>query len=154
MDEFDSWKAHEALSWLRYVRSEHLKTVALQDEIDVMRSLALSGQDTTREKVQQQPRDQVAEAASRLIEMTREFCAQLATIADISWDAHSRLMRLEDARYTQVLVLYYVDGNTWAAVADKMGYEPETCMGLRTEALPYVWDVMPAEWRTAIPRAD
>lgn len=152
-NEATAWKSEQALSWLRRIRADHLLTVAMQDEIDVLRSMALSGQDTTREKVNVSGGDRMPDIVQRIIDLTGELDAQMREMLDAREDAHKRLMEL-DPRYAAVLTLYYVDGNTWAAVACKTHYEVETCMRLRTEALPYVYEVMPRECRTMIPRAD
>lgn len=153
--EYDAWKSEYALEWLRYIRREQLIAVAMQDEMETLSSMVLRAQDTTSQHVSSSPdMDAVAKAAYDLIELNDELAAQLAALRDIRRDAHDRIMRLDDARYSTVLVLYYVDGNTWQQVADKAHYEVETVMRIRTEALPYVYDVMPNEWRQMIPRAD
>ena len=153
--EYDKWKSEYALEWLRYIRREQLTAVAMQDEMETLSSMVLRAQDTTSQRVSTSPdMDAVAKAAYDLIELNDELAAQLAALRDIRRDAHDRIMRLDDARYSTVLVLYYVDGNTWQQVADKAHYEVETVMRIRTEALPYVYDVMPNEWRQMIPRAD
>lgn len=154
-EEYDAWKSEYAREWLRYIRREQLAAVALQDEMETLRSIALRAQDTTASHVSGTPGiDAVAKAANDLIELTDELAAQLSALGGIRRDAHDRLMRLEDTRYSTILVLYYVDGRTWQQVADKAHYEVETVMRIRTEALPYVYDVMPNEWRQMIPRAD
>ena len=154
-EAFTAWKAEQALEWLRYIRREQIVAIALHDEMESLRSLALRAQDTTAAHVSGSPAvDAVARAASELIELTDEYAAQLAALRDIRQDAHDRLMRLEDRRYAAILVLYYVDGRTWEEVAEAAHYEPKTCIRLRTEALPYVWEVMPREHREQIPRAD
>lgn len=154
-DEYSAWKSEYALEWLRYIRREQLTAVAMQDEMETLSSMVLRAQDTTSQRVSTSPdRDAVAKAAYDLIELNDELASQLAALRDIRKDAHDRIMRLDDARYSTVLVLYYVDGNTWQQVADKAHYEVETVMRIRTEALPYVYDVMPNEWRQMIPRAD
>lgn len=153
--EYDAWKSEYALEWLRYIRREQLIAVAMQDEMETLSSMVLRAQDTTSQRVSTSPdMDAVAKAAYDLIELNDELASQLAALRDIRRDAHDRIMRLDDARYSTVLVLYYVDGNTWQQVADKAHYEVETVMRIRTEALPYVYDVMPNEWRQMIPRAD
>ena len=154
-EAYTAWKAEQARAWLRYIRNERRAVVVLQDEIERLSSIALKAIDTTAPYVKASPSvDKVAKAAYDLIELNDELAAQLAALRDIRRDAHDRIMRLDDARYSTVLVLYYVDGNTWQQVADKAHYEVETVMRIRTEALPYVYDVMPNEWRQMIPRAD
>lgn len=154
-EEYTEWKAEQALAWLRYIRRERLAAVAIQDEIETLRSLALRAQDTTSQRVSTSPAvDAVAKAAYELIELTDEYAAQLAALQDIQMDAHLRLMGLEDRRYVAVLVPYYIGGHTWEEVGEIAHYEPKTCERLRTEALPYVWEVMPADHRDPIPRAD
>ena len=153
-DEYIRWKSDQAIAWLRYVRHEQLTAVALRDEIDTLRSMTLKGNDTTADKVRSTSNDAMVDAVQELIDLSEDYRLQLTELKRMKVDAHDRLMRLDDRRYTVVLTLYYVDGNTWQQVADKAHYEVETVMRIRTEALPYVYDVMPNEWRQMIPRAD
>lgn len=164
MTEFDEWKAEQAVVWLEHVRSLALDVAMLQDRVDVLRSLAMpSGIDYSRPVVMTSPSaDAMPNAVAKLMDAIGEYLDQLEAYVDESMDAARRIAEIGDGRYRAVLSLYYVSGNTWEKVGEKLKkldngkftYSPEYCRHLRNDALPFVYDVMPREWRTQIPRAD
>lgn len=164
MTEFDEWKAEQAAKWLEHVRSLALDVARIQDRVDVLRSLAMpSGIDYSRPVVSSSPSaDAIPNAVVKLMDAMREYLDQLDAYVYESMDAARRIEEIGDGRYRAVLSLYYVSGNTWEQVGEKLKkwdngkftYSPEYCRHLRNDALPFVYDVMPREWRTQIPRAD
>ena len=155
-DEFADWKAAQAARWLRHVRELKHDISRLEDDIEVQRSLALpSGIDYGREKVSASPNpDAIPEAVARLEDAIAHYTTELVGYLDEKERARECINMLEDARHRAVLNLYYVNGHSWQTVGYKVGYSEVHCKELRSEALPLVYEVMPREWRTPIPRAD
>lgn len=156
MTEFDEWKAEQAAKWLRHIRELKHDIARLEDDIEVQRSLALpSGIDYSRPSVQTSPsQDAIPNAVIRLEESIAQYTTELVGYLDEKQQARECISRLGDARYRAVLSLYYINGHSWATVGDKVGYSEVHCRELRLEALPSVYDVMPMEYKTQIPRAD
>lgn len=155
-DEYAEWKAEQAARWLRHIRDLKHDISRLEDDIEVQRSLALpSGIDYSRPKVSTSPSaDAIPNAIIRLEESIAEYMTELVGYLDEKREARDCIAKLSDARYRAVLGLYYINGHSWDGVGDKLGYDRDWCMELRRQSLPLVYDVMPMEWRTAIPRAD
>lgn len=156
MTEFDEWKAEQAAKWLRHIRELKHDIARLEDDIEVQRSLALpSGIDYSRPSVQTSPsQDAIPNAVIRLEESIAQYTTELVGYLDEKQQARECISRLGDARYRAVLSLYYINGHSWATVGEKVGYSEVHCRELRLEALPSVYDVMPMEYKTQIPRAD
>ena len=156
MTEFDEWKAEQAAKWLRHIRELKHDIARLEDDIEVQRSLALpSGIDYSRPSVQTSTsQDAIPNAVIRLEESIAQYTTELVGYLDEKQQARECISRLGDARYRAVLSLYYVNGHSWATVGEKVGYSEVHCKELRSEALPSVYEVMPREYRTQIPRAD
>lgn len=156
MTEFDEWKAEQAAKWLRHIRELKHDIARLEDDIEVQRSLALpSGIDYSMPSVSKSPSpDAIPNAVVRLEESIAQYTTELVGYLDEKQQARECISRLGDARYRAVLSLYYVNGHSWATVGEKVGYSEVHCKELRSEALPSVYEVMPREYRTKIPRAD
>lgn len=156
MTEWEKFKAEQAAEWLEHVRELALDVARLQDRVDVLRSMALpSGIDYAAPVVSSSPSaDQIPNAVARLVDAIGDYLAQLDAYVEESIDAARRIGELSDARYRGVLVFYYVNGRTWEQVGKRLNYEPNYCREIRNDALPLVYDVMPREWKTPIPRAD
>ena len=164
MTEWEKFKAEQAAAWLEHVRELALDVAKTQDRVDVLRSMALpSGIDYTAPVVSTSPTaDAIPNAVAKLVDAIGEYLDQLEAYVEESMDAARRIAQIEDGRYRAVLTLYYVNGNTWEQVGEKLkkledgafAYAPEYCRHLRNDALSLVYDVMPREWKTPIPRAD
>lgn len=154
--EYDEWKAEQAVAWLRHIRELKHDIARLEDDIEVQMSLALPrGIDYSVPKVAASPnRDAIPDAVARLEEAIAGYCTELVGYLDEKDQARDCISRLEDARYRAVLGMYYVNGHSWETVGEKVGYSEVHCKELRSEALPLVYEIMPREWRTMVPRAD
>lgn len=154
--EYEEWKAEQAAAWLRHIRELKHDIARLEDDIEVQMSLALPrGIDYSVPKVAASPnRDAIPDAVARLEEAVAGYCTELVGYLDEKEQARDCINRLDDPRHRAVLSLYYVNGHSWATVGEKVGYSEVHCKELRSEALPSVYEVMPREWRTMIPRAD
>lgn len=163
-DEYAEWKAEQAARWLRHIRDLKHDISRLEDDIEVQRSLALpSGIDYSRPVVMSSPSaDAIPNAVARLEESIARYATELVGYLDEKEQARACIGMLGDARYRAVLSLYYINGHSWATVGEKLKkldggrftYSSEYCRHLRNDALPLVYDVMPGEWKTPIPRAD
>ena len=98
--------------------------------------------------------EQIREISEIIYDAIGDYVDKLDAYATESIDAAKRLQEIGDSRYRCVLMLYYVNGRTWEQVGATLKYAPEYCRHLRNDALPLVYDIMPREWRTMIPRAD
>ena len=156
MTEWEKFKAEQAAAWLEHVRELALDVAKTQDRVDVLRSMALpSGIDYTAPVVSTSPTaDAIPNAVAKLVDAMGEYLDQLEAYVEESMDAGRRIAEIEDGRYRAVLVAYYMNGRTWEQVGYALNYDPNYCRELRNDALPLVYDVMPREWRTPIPRAD
>lgn len=154
-DEFAEWKAEQSASWLRYMRDVKYDVARLQDEVEVARSLALpQGIDYTRPVVSSSPSaDAIPNAVIRLQSLTADYIVELGNYMEELIDARERVNSLADSRHRAIITLYYLNGHTWATVAEKMNYSVDRCMQLRTEALPLLFDHLPREWKPMIPSA-
>ena len=156
MNEFEEWKAEQAAAWLDHVRGLAHDVARLKDKVDILRSLALpAGVDYARPVVSAPPNvDAIPNAVARLLDSIGDYCSTLDLYVAEAHDANERLATLADWRYRDVLIRYYADGMSWREVGAAVGYVPDYCRELRDAALPLVYDVMPNDWRTQIPRAD
>ena len=156
MTEWTEWKAEQAAVWLRHLRDMKHDIDRLHDEIEVQRSLALpKGVDYSRPVVAASPRaDAIPDAVARLEDSIAGYVSELDAYIGEKGEARDCLMLLDDSRHRAVLILYYLNGHSWEGVGERMGYDPNYCRELRNDALPFVYDVMPREWKTMIPRAD
>lgn len=154
--EFDDWKAEQAGAWLRHIRDLKRDIVRLEGDIETQRSLVMPGGiDYTVPKVSTSPsKDAIPDAVARLEQAIAGYCTELVGYLDEMERARDCINGLEDVHHRAVLSLYYLNGFTWVAVAERLEYSPAHCKKLRNEALPLVYEVMPKEWRTMIPRAD
>ena len=154
-DEYAEWKAEQAARWLRHVRELKHDISRLEDDIEVQRSLALpSGIDYSRTKVSTSPSaDAIPNAVARLDDAIAQYTTELVGYLDERDEARACIGMLGDARHRAVLSLYYVNGHSWPTVSNIMHYEISWCMRIRDDALPLMYEHLPAQWRPKIPTA-
>ena len=73
--------------------------------------------------------------ADRLIEFERVVNARVRDMCRLKRLAQEAIDRVEDARYRELLELYYIDGFTWEQVAETMEYDVRHVTRLHGEAL-------------------
>ena len=73
--------------------------------------------------------------ADRLIELERGVNARVRDMCRLKRLAQEAIDRVEDARYRELLELYYIDGFTWEQVAETMEYDVRHVTRLHGEAL-------------------
>lgn len=155
MAGLDEWKADEARRWLRHVRRLWLDLARLDASIEALEYLAQPrGIDYSKPRVRSSVyADKVADAVAEIVEEAGALRAERDDVAREQAGAVERLNRLEDANQSAVLVLHYVGRKTYRKVAAELHYSESYCRQTAYAAMPFVYDVMPKEWRTPIPSA-
>lgn len=155
MTEYDEWKADEARRWLRHVRRLWLDLARLDASIEALEYLAQpKGIDYARPNIRSSVyTDKIADAVAEIVDEVGTLRAERDDVASEQARAVECLNRLEDANQSAVLVLHYVGRKTYRKVAAELHYSEVYCKRLAHDALPFVYEVMPKEWRTAIPKA-
>lgn len=155
MTEYDEWKAGEARKWLRHVRRLWLDLARLDASIEALEYLAQpKGIDYSRPVVRSSVyTDKIADAVAEIVEEVGALRAERDDVAREQARAVECLNQLEDANQSAVLVLHYVGRKTYRKVAAELHYSEGYCRQTVYAALPFVYDVMPKEWRTPIPSA-
>lgn len=92
--------------------------------------------------------DPVAERMAAVVDLDRELDRQLAEMLRRNLEAHRIISQLEDARYRQLLELYYLTFRidergakvlyTWETVAETMGYSTERVFDFFAELQDYL----------------
>ena len=75
------------------------------------------------------------ETADRLIELEQAVNARVRDMCRIKRQAIAAIDAVEDARYRELLELYYIDGKTWEQVAEAMGIDTRRVYRLHGKAL-------------------
>lgn len=155
MTEYDEWKASEARKWLRHVRRLWLDLARLDASIEALEYLAQpKGIDYSRPVVRSSVyTDKIADAVAEIVDEVGALRAERDDVAREQARAVECLNQLEDANQSAVLVLHYVGRKTYRKVAAELHYSEGYCRQTVYAALPFVYDVMPKEWRTPIPSA-
>lgn len=155
MTEYDEWKAGEARKWLRHVRRLWLDLARLDASIEALEYLAQpKGINYSRPVVRSSVyTDKIADAVAEIVEEVGALRAERDDVAREQARAVECLNQLEDANQSAVLVLHYVRRKTYRKVAAELHYSEGYCRQTVYAALPFVYDVMPKEWRTPIPSA-
>ena len=78
------------------------------------------------------------ETADRLIELEQAVNARVRDMCQIKRQAIAAIDAVDDARYRELLELYYIDGKTWEQVAERMGYDRRWVTRLHGMALQKV----------------
>lgn len=154
-DAFEEWKADEARRWLRHVRRLWLDLARLDASIEALEYLAQpKGIDYSKPLVRSSVyTDKIADAVAEIVEEVGALRAERDDVAREQARAVECLNRLENEHQAAVLVLHYIGRKKYKDIAKKLNYSESRCKHLSIEALPFVYDVMPNEWRTRIPNA-
>ena len=75
------------------------------------------------------------ETADRLIELEQAVNARVRDMCRIKRQAIAAIDAVDDARYRELLELYYIDGKTWEQVAEAMNYSVRNVTMLHGKAL-------------------
>lgn len=155
MTEYDEWKASEARKWLRHVRRLWLDLARLDASIEALEYLAQpKGIDYSKPFVRSSVYpDKIADAVAEIVDEVGALRAERDDIAREQARAVECLNQLDDANQSAVLVLHYVGRKKYKDVAKELHYSEAHCYRLANDAMPFVYDAMPKEWRTPIPDA-
>lgn len=156
-EELRRYRIDVAARWLERVRSLGIRVRVLESEIAELRADAegLGAMDYTRERVSASPSgDRMAEVASRIFERLDDLVDERREYEAERARARGCIDRLEDPMHWDVLVMRFLNGERWSAIADALGVKLPTVYAWRRDALDALYDVMPAQEKDAIPRAD
>lgn len=68
-------------------------------------------------------KSKVESSAIKLVEICDKLDKEVAKYADIIAQAEQLISRLERRKYRQVLTLRYIEGKSWKAICEIMGYQ-------------------------------
>lgn len=145
--EWDDYATGQAEAYLKRVRDLHHRRASLAAQVEEARDM-LDGIKAVRYDGQggggsNDPDGAMLPAIARLEASVKRFGAGIAEIADLFAEATDAIARLDDDVFRELLTVYYVQGETWQAVADSLGYGVDNVYKLRTRALLAFYDVMP-----------
>ena len=84
------------------------------------------------------------DTANALMDLERNVNARIREMCREKRLAMEAIEAVEEARYREVLELYYLDGFTWEQVAEQMGYDVRHVTRLHGKALLKI--IVPAEY--------
>ena len=64
-------------------------------------------------------------AVEKIIVWEERLNGHLAELIELRGEIERAVLKLDDERCQRLLVLRYIDGLTWVAISDEMGYEPD-----------------------------
>jgi hypothetical protein len=144
-----------AAEYLKHIRSIGHRIAAIREEIDEQRSfveltgISLNERVSTASSIDKQER-----AVIELRELIDDYVNELLIYVEEQKDAHSRLQKMENTIYSQVLTKYYLVGKSWEQICVEMSYSWQGLMTLRRKALQAFYDYIPEEYRRyTIPNA-
>lgn len=79
--------------------------------------------------------DKLPGAVEKVIEIEQEIDQKIGELVTLRRQIGDRIASLEDDRLRELLLRYYIDGNTWEAVAEKMGYSLRHVLRMHEEAM-------------------
>ena len=156
-EELKRYRIDVAARWLERVRALGIRVRVLESEIAERRADAegLGAMDYTRERVSTSPSgDRMAEVASRIFERLDDLVDERREYEGERARARGCIDVLENPMHRDVLVMRFLNGERWSAIADALGVKLPTVYAWRRDALDALFDVMPAQEKDAIPRAD
>ena len=155
MDEFQDWKRGQALAWLKHIGDLVRDEATIDGTMEALRRIAEpSGIDYTKPVISKSVDvDVMTEVYCAMEEIAQEWRDRKIEIQAERNEARRTIFKVEDSRYRQLLILRYVDGNDWKSIARKMSYSEDNCYKLHDRAALALYDFLPPEWRTEIPKA-
>lgn len=156
-EELRRYRIDVAARWLERVRALGIRVRVLESEIAELRADAegLGAMDYTRERVSMSaPGDRMADIAARIFERLDDLVDERREYEGERARARGCIDALENPMHRDVLVMRFLNGERWSAIADALGVKLPTVYAWRRDALDALFDVMPAQEKDAIPRAD
>lgn len=155
-EEMQRYRVEQAHSYLERIRKLGEDCAALQAEADDARDRAsgLTGIDYSRDMVSATPTDDaMADAVESIRAAVARYAAKAAEYTDGRSRAFASLQRMPNRAGAEALARRYLLGREWRRVEEKMGYEHEAMMKLKSRALSEFYDYMPASERDPLPCA-
>lgn len=154
MGEYEDWKAAESFWYFDAVRKSALDTARLMDALTALESVLPGGLAAAESVRATKSTDALERSVIKVLETMDRYRESLKEFSDLQASARKVVDSLDDPRHRAVLTMYYMNGRTWAEVAESIGYVEKYCMQLRDDAMVEAWEHLPKEWRTMLPRAD
>lgn len=152
-EEYRAYTVGQAKRYMQHIRSLNHSVRMLRSEIDELRDMAggLSGIDYARPQVRTSPSaDAVPNAVIRIDSLASELEAELSDYIAEKERAHRALAEV-DGLYAELLAYRYLEGKSWADVADALGYsEVHARTVLHDDALAALYPYLPHGWRDPV----
>lgn len=125
-----------AREYLDQIRVQSNRITNLQHDLEELREILLPSGMSYQEHVQSSPDlDPYGTWISRLEEKETEIKHETVQLFELKWEMIEKIHQLDDARYSQVLYLRYVQLMQFQDIADKMGYSVKHALRLCKSAL-------------------
>ena len=152
--EFTDWKVGQAERYFLKIRDMGRESEVLRMTVESQREMldGLHGIDYSRQSGGGDD-ESFIEAERRLRESIERFTSHLAGYTEERGRAFRSISNLDKSRERQCLMLYYMNGFSWAHVEYIMGITHDAVMKLRKRALGNVFEFLPPDVRENIPPA-
>ena len=111
-----------AKEFLRKVRDIDRRIDENQERVDRMRARLEAGRMTALTGMPRGGRNDWTDTMDRLISLEQRINARIREMCRLKHLAMDAIDQVNDARYRELLELYYIDGYTWEQVAKQMEY--------------------------------
>lgn len=127
-----------AKEFLRRARSVDRRVDETEERIERLRARLEAGRMSSVTGMPRGGSSDWTETADRLIELERRYNERVREMVRLKLAAQDAIDQVEDARMRELLELRYIDGMTWEAVAERMGYSTRQVTRLHGYALRMV----------------
>lgn len=124
-----------AKEYLRQVRTLDRRIDETLERLERMRARLEAGRQSNLSGMPRGGAVDWTATADKVIELEQAYNERLRDMCRMKREAQAAIDRVEDARYREVLELYYIDRYTWEQVATTMGYDVRHITRLHGEAL-------------------
>lgn len=120
----------------RYAKAKS-RIVSGLDEMKQLREMA-ERCSTEFTKNGRAPRHDLGELVARIVEAEEETERDIREMEEVRREVMRAIIRVEDARYQEILLLRYINGKTWEGIAEATGYSRQWVYKLHAQALQAV----------------
>lgn len=124
-----------AKAYLRQLRGVERQMGEIGERIERLRAKVDAGRMSSITGMPRGGDSDWTKTVDRLIELERYYNARERELVARKMAIHAAIDAVDDARMRELLELRYIDGMTWEAVAERMGYEPRHIYRLHGQAL-------------------
>ena len=124
-----------AKEYLRAVRTIDRRIDETLERLERMRARLEAGRQSNLSGMPRGGAVDWTATADKVIELEQAYNERLRDMCRMKREAQAAIDRVEDARYRELLELYYIDRYTWEQVATTMGYDVRHITRLHGEAL-------------------